>query len=194
MNRAIGTDFSPVLIDKAKREAEASSSAGKPSQVEFYVARNETLTPDITAALGETDSALMNHFDFIFGVNTFRYCHRGRAEIECARGIFGLLAPGGVCVVIDMNHRFPMYRSQLRQRLSSGAKPDPTECYVPTLGEYTRPFVEAGFEIHRSENFCWIPHSAGVGLTTAIRILSPVLDLAARPRAMRSLVVARKPE
>src|SRR5207245_102626 len=51
----------------------------------------------------------------------------------------------------------------------------------------------AAFEILKKENFCWIPHSAGRALTLGCRLLSPVLNLLAPSRAMRSLVVARKP-
>ena len=87
-----------------------------------------------------------------------------------------------------MNNRFPAFRSRLR-----GLERNATECYLPSLEEYASPFKTAGFEIIRQENFCWIPHSAGRALTLCCRFLSPCLNLVARGRAMRSLVVARKP-
>ena len=49
------------------------------------------------------------------------------------------------------------------------------ECYLPSLEEYTAPFEQAGFEVLRSEHFCWIPHSAGRLMTKLLRPLSPVL-------------------
>ena len=104
-----------------------------------------------------------------------------RTSIEC----FG---PGGVCVNIDMNNRFPVFRSKFKRAVE-----DETECYVPTLEEYASPFKTAGFEITKKQNFCWIPHSAGRALTLSGRLPSPFLNLVARSRAMRSLIVARKP-
>ena len=62
-----------------------------------------------------------------------------------------------------------------------------------SLDEYTTPFEQSGFEIMKSDNFCWIPHSAGPALTGICRALTPVLNATIRSRAMRSLVVARKP-
>ena len=67
------------------------------------------------------------------------------------------------------------------------------ECYLPSLREYTDPFAQAGFNVLRSENFCRVPHSAGPLLAGVLRSLAPVLNLVARSRAMRSLVVAQKP-
>ncbi|MCK5508224.1 MAG: hypothetical protein KAI50_06855 [Desulfobacterales bacterium] len=70
---------------------------------------------------------------------------------------------------------------------------DPAECYLPSLNKYANPFAQAGFEILEKDNFCWIPHSAGPALVYLCRVLSPVLNLAARKYAMRSLIVSRKP-
>ena len=108
--------------------------------------------------------------------------------MDCAADIYRLLRPGGVCVIIDMNNRFPAFRSKLK-----GLDKDPVECYLPSLEEYALPFKTARFEIIKQENFCWIPHSAGRALTLCCRLMSPFLNLVARSRAMRSLVVARKP-
>jgi SAM-dependent methyltransferase len=158
---AIGTDFSPVLIDAARREAENYLPGMEQRKVEFYVAKNETLINELSAAAGRAKSELMNSFHFILGVNTIRYCHRAGKQLDCARDIFNLLAPGGVCVVIDMNDRFPAFRSALKNKLR--------------------------------EHFCWIPHSAGQFMTGLLRSLSPVLNAVAGSRAMRSLVVAKRP-
>jgi SAM-dependent methyltransferase len=192
INRAIGTDFSPVLIDAAKREAQSYLRNEEAAKLEFYVAKNETLIPDLSAALPSDASSLRNSFHFVLGVNTIRYCHRAGKQLDCSQQIFDLLAAGGVCVNIDMNDRFPVFRSALRNKLA-GQKENEEECYLPSLEEYTEPFVQTGFEVLRSEHFCWIPHSAGPLLTGILRGLTPILNTVAGSRAMRSLVLARKP-
>lgn len=189
---AIGTDFSPVLIDAAKLEATNYLDEEERRRVEFCVAKNETLVEDLSSGVGKGRSELENAFHFILGVNTTRYCHRAGKQLDCARDIFDLLVPGGVCVVIDMNDRFPAFRSALKNRLR-GQKGNEEECYIPSLEEYTEPFSQAGFKVLRSEHFCWIPHSAGRFMTAALRFVTPVLNGVARSRAMRSLVVARRP-
>jgi SAM-dependent methyltransferase len=189
---AIGTDFSPILIHAANKEAERYLLPEQRTRVQFCVAKNETLLEDLSTGLCKERSSLENSFHFIIGVNTIRYCHRAGKQLECARDVFRLLAPGGVCVVIDMNDRFPAFRSALKSRLR-GEKNREEECYLPSLGEYTAPFQQTGFKILRSEHFCWIPHSAGRFMTGFLRSLSPVLNVVARSRAMRSLVVAKKP-
>jgi hypothetical protein len=155
------------------------------------VAKNETLLEDMSTRLGQELSRLENSFHFIIGVNTIRYCHRAGKQSDCARDIFRLLAPGGVCVVIDMNDRFPAFRSTLKNKLR-GKKKQEEECYLPSLEQYTAPFQQADFEVLRSEHFCWVPHSAGRFLTAGLHAMSPVLNMVARSRAMRSLVVAKK--
>ena len=94
--------------------------------------------------------------------------------------------------MIDMNKRFPAFRSALKNKLR-GKKASEEECYLPSLDEYTAPFHEEGFEVLRSEHFCWIPHSGGQFMTGLLRSLSPMLNAVAPSRAMRSLVVAKKP-
>lgn len=183
---AYGTDFSVALVNRAKQEAGAYLSKDQGSRVNFYVARNERLLDDLTAAAGGVDVA--GSFDLIIGVNTFRYCHRLNAQDDCARDIARLLRPGGVCVMIDMNDRFPLFRSRLK-----AGPADPNEAYLPSLDEYASPFEKAGMEILTKDNFCWVPHSAGAALTLIARALTPVLNTVARRSAMRSLVVARKP-
>jgi SAM-dependent methyltransferase len=189
---AIGTDFSPVLIRAANKEAQSYLGPRERSQVQFCVAKNETLLEDLSAGLGKDSSELESSFQFIIGVNTVRYCHRARKQLDCARDIFRLLAPGGVCAVIDMNDRFPAFRSALKNKLR-GKNEQEEECYLPSLEEYSAPFQQAGFEVSRSEHFCWIPHSAGRLMTRLLHSLSPVLSTIAGSRAMRSLVVAQKP-
>ena len=189
---AIGTDFSPVLIQAANGEAQNYLAAGERDRVQFLVANNETLLKDLSAGLGKEGSSLENSFQFIIGVNTIRYCHRSGRELDCARDIFHLLGPAGVCVIIDMNDRFPAFRSALKNKVR-GKHQREEECYLPSLEEYTAPFHQAGFEVLQSEHFCWIPHSGGQFLTSLLRTLSPLLSIAAPSRAMRSLVVARKP-
>lgn len=184
---AYGTDFSSRLVESAVQEAKGCLTPDLAGKLTFHVARNEHLAGDLAAASGGPVEDLAGFFDLIVGVNTFRYCHRLGKETDCAADIYRMLRPGGVCVNIDMNNRFPAFRSNFRKSAQ-----DPTECYLPTLEEYASPFKAAGFEIVKKENFCWIPHSAGRSLTMACRLLSPALNLVARDRAMRSLIVARK--
>jgi SAM-dependent methyltransferase len=190
--QAVGTDFSPVLIDAAKREANDYLPDVDRQRIEFCVARNETLMEDLSSVLGKRREELEESFDFILGINTIRYCHREKKEMDCAQAIFDLLVPQGVCVVIDMNDRFPLFRSALKDRLSGEERSKP-EYYLPSLQEYARPFAETGFEVLRKEHFCWIPHSSGALTCQILRVLSPVLDTLAGSYAMRSLVLARKP-
>jgi SAM-dependent methyltransferase len=185
---AYGTDFSPRLVDSAAQEAKAFLRPELAKKLSFHVARNESIAEDLSAASGKPVKDLAGSFDLIIGVNTFRYCHRLGKQQECAADIFRMLRPGGVCVNIDMNDRFPAFRSKLK-----GTVEDPAEAYVPTLEEYASPFKLAGFDIVQKKNFCWIPHSAGRALTFGCLFLSPLLNLVAPGRAMRSLVVARKP-
>ncbi len=184
---ALGTDFSPRLVQAAGEEANAFLPAHLARKLSFHVARNEQLVQDLAGELGQGEDQV-GPFDLIIGVNTFRYCHRLGKQLDCANDIYRLLRPGGVCINIDMNSRFPAFRSRLR-----GSDQSLDECYLPSLEEYASPFKAAGFQIVTKKNFCWIPHSAGRGLTHVCQFMSPFLNLVARSRAMRSLVVARKP-
>jgi SAM-dependent methyltransferase len=190
VDRAIGADFSPVLIEAARHEAKNHLRDEEQRKVEFHVAKNETLIEDLSELMRKTKSELENSFHFILGVNTIRYCHRARKELDCAQAILDLLVPGGICVVIDMNDRFPLFRSALKNRFR---KRKEEECYLPSLQEYAAPFGEAGFEVLRKEHFCWIPHSAGRFMCSLLSRMSPLLNVVAHSRAMRSLVVSRKP-
>ena len=189
---AIGTDFSPVLIEAAKREAKNYLQEEDQRRVEFCVAKNESLIEDLSSALGKNRSEVEGLFDFILGVNTIRYSHRAGKELDCAQDIFNLLIPGGVCVVIDMNNRFPLFRSALKNRFRR-QKQRKEEVYLPSLNAYAAPFAKTGFEVLRKEQFCWIPHSSGQLMTGLLSRLSPILYKVAPSRAMRSLVVAKKP-
>jgi SAM-dependent methyltransferase len=189
---AVGTDFSPVLVEAARREATNYLREQEASKISFHVASNETLIKDLVASTGTEASKLANSFHLIIGVNTMRYCHRANTQLDCARDILDLLVPGGVCVNIDMNDRFLFFRSAVKARLT-GQTDSAEECYVPSLSEYTAPFNGAGFDVMRSEHFCWVPHSSGPVMSHLLAGLSPVLNAVARSRAMRSLVVAKKP-
>ena len=185
---AVGTDFSEVLIDAAKRQAKTYLKPEQNEKVRFCVARHENLMEEVTTGLGVPKEQLLNSFDLMVGVNTIRYCHRLNNENEVAATIKGLLADSGVCVVIDMNDKFPAFRSRFRDRIAKEER----AYYLPSLEEYARPFSTAGLQILRRENFCWIPHSAGVRLTAVMRALTPMLNTVAPKRAMRSLVIAQK--
>jgi SAM-dependent methyltransferase len=187
---AVGTDFSPAMVETAKREAEDYLRGQDLRRPEFYVAKNESLISDLAVSVEIEKSTLLNSFHFILGVNTIRYCHDAKKERDCVRDIFNLLVPGGICVVIDMNNRFPLFRSDLRNKLRRKKE---KQCYVPSLEEYAAPFVKEEFELLRQEHFCWVPHSAGPVMAGVLRTLSPILNTIARSRAMRSLVVVRKP-
>jgi SAM-dependent methyltransferase len=185
---AYGTDLSERLICEASRERAALPP--ELACVRFFFGRNEELIGDMTRGLRIDRSELLNTFHLIIGVNTFRYCHRLKKDKECAGDIYDLLAPGGVCVIIDMNHKFPMFRSRVHDRIHKTAE----ERYLPTLKEYAAPFGAVGFEVLDQRNFCWIPHSAGPALAGTFRTLTPILNLVAPSFAMRSLVIARKPK
>ncbi|HSS96281.1 MAG TPA: methyltransferase domain-containing protein [Terriglobales bacterium] len=187
---AVGTDFSPVLVGKARDEARNYLSPTDLDTIKFHVANNETLLADLAVALERSKETLKNSFHFILGVNTIRYSHAAKKQANTARDIFNLLAPGGVCVVIDMNNRFPLFRSDIRNSLRWNKV---EQCYVPSLEEYAAPFAETGFELLRREHFCWIPHSAGGLRLGVMKAFSPILNVVAKSRAMRSLVIARKP-
>lgn len=185
---ACGTDFSEALIESAKVEAEEALDPRLVDKVRFCVAKNENLIEDMTIGLGSNRESLVGSFDLILGVNTVRYCHRLKTEDECAEGILELLRDKGVCIVIDMNDKFPAFRSRFRNRLPK----EKESYYLPSLQEYARPFETAGYEILRKDNFCWIPHSGGQSLTAIMRIMTPLLNGIGRRYAMRSLVIGRK--
>src|SRR5258708_21526160 len=87
---AVGTDFSPVMIETARREAKNYLREQDLQRLEFYVAKNENLIADLSASAGIERSSLRNSFHFILGVNTVRYCHDAKKEMDNARDIFDL--------------------------------------------------------------------------------------------------------
>ena len=188
VERAWGADFSESLIASAGQEAATFLPPAQRRKVNFFVARNETLIADLSARSTEPGEKLQGSFDLILGVNTFRYCHRLNNALACATDIHRLLRPGGVVVMIDMNDRFPLFRSHLKGTVETAE-----EAYLPSLEEYAAPFERAGFELLTKDHFCWVPHSAGPALTAICRALTPVLNATVRSRAMRSLVIAKRP-
>ena len=187
--RAYGADFSEKLIEAARLDAARILKPRTREKVEFVVARNETIVADLAAQLAVEPKSLLRSFHAIVGVNTFRYCHRIRKENESAQQLLDLLAPGGVCVVIDMNAQFGLFRSKLKP----GQYADESDVYISVLEEYVRPFAEVGFDVIEARNFCWVPHSAGPALCAACRILTPALYLLLPRYGMRSLVIAKRP-
>jgi len=187
---ACGTDFSEALITAARNEAARYLTPEQNKKVGFAVAGNDDLLEQGAIGLGIGKAELAGSFDLVLGVNTIRYCHRLSNVDQCVQNISGLLREGGVCINIDMNCKFPAFRSRLREWR---VKQEATATLLPTLEKYARPFSSAGFEILKKENFCWVPHSAGRALTTLMKTLTPILNTLVRSRAMRSLVVARKP-
>jgi 2-polyprenyl-3-methyl-5-hydroxy-6-metoxy-1,4-benzoquinol methylase len=185
---AVGSDFSEALINVAKQEAKKYLTAEQNQKVNFCVASHENLLEEASKDLGVGKQDLVGSFDIMLGVNTIRYCHRIKKETEVAATISDLLADHGVCIVIDMNDKFPAFRSRLRDRLAK----DERAYYLPSLEEYARPFSSAGLQILERRNFSWIPHSAGTGLTTFMKAITPLLNTVAPSRAMRSLVIAQK--
>ena len=188
--QAIGTDFSPAMVETARREARDYFRGQDLRSPEFYVAKNESLINDLAVSAGIEKSSLQNSFHFVLGVNTIRYCHDAKKSGIVLETFSMCSFPGEYVLCIDMNNRFPLFRSDLRNRLRREKE---KQCYVPSLEEYAAPFVQEGFELLRREHFCWVPHSAGPVMAGVFRTLSPVLNTVARSRAMRSLVVARKP-
>ena len=189
LESAYGTDFSPQMVAAASREADNWAPTSLRTRMAHFAGRNEHLTEDLAAGLLKPRSELANSFHLIVGVNTFRYCYRLRKAQECARDIHELLVPGGYSIMIDMNHRFPLFRSRLHDWLTKS----PEQRFLPTLEEYAAPFERAGLVIEEKKTFCWIPHSAGRFLLSLTRFFSPVLDGLLPRFAMRSLVVSRKP-
>jgi hypothetical protein len=177
------------MIEAANRETN-NYFRNQQHRPAFYVANNESLIADLAASTGTGRADLKDSFHFVFGVNTIRYCHAAKKELACARDILDLLVPGGMCVVIDMNNRYPFFRSDLKNRLRWQKE---EQCYVPSLEEYAAPFERLGFEVLRTEQFCWVPHSSGEFMCRLLSGISPILNYVARSRAMRSLVISRKP-
>ena len=69
---ALGTDFSPVLIETARAEAKSYVDQQQREKIQFCVARNETLIGNISASAGSARTTLADSFHFVLGVNTIR--------------------------------------------------------------------------------------------------------------------------
>ena len=184
----VGADFSSRMIQAAREDARVNFPPHLASKIQFVVARNETLAGDVAASMDCSVAEVERSFDIVVGVNTFRYCHRLKKELDCAKDIFRLLRPGGYSVMIDMNAAFPLFRSRLPDMIR---RPGP-EAYLPRVAEYRRPFELAGLKIIEVRNFCWVPHSATPRMVTVCKTLAPALDRWLSPFAMRSLVVAER--
>jgi SAM-dependent methyltransferase len=193
---AVGTDLVPEMIQAASQDLDRFGSAWAKERFRYVVAANEELVSRLSDALGEGNDEVTGTFQLAVGVNTFRYAIRHGTDVGVVEQLKFLLSPGGRVVMIDMNDAFP-YGLKPRRR-SDGQARGPfsfrlgTE-KLPTLDRYEEPFRAAGFEVLRTENFCWIPHSANRLRFRLARAASPVLDRIAQGRAMRSLVVARRP-
>ena len=185
---AIGTDFSKPLLQSAEKERDTFIDPENRKKITFLQAYNESLLDDLTKGLAQHESSLRNSFDLIVGVNTFRYAVRLHKQQSCANDIASLLAPGGYSIMIDMNNRFPFFKSRFRDR---NKKPK-IQTWLPSLEKYTAPFRSANLKILQARHFCWIPHSSSAPILIVARLLTPLLDLVAPSFAMRSLVVARK--
>jgi SAM-dependent methyltransferase len=185
---AYGADFSERLITEASREADSLAPEQR-ERLKFVVSRSELLVSGLASGLDVPEKDLLGSFHLIIGVNTFRYSFRLDEGRACAKAIYDLLKPGGVCVMIDMNHNFPMFRSMVRDWLT---RPK-SERYIPKLDEYEAPFAATGFQVLEKKNFCWIPHSAGPALLKTCQTLTPLLDTVAPRLAMRSIVISKKP-
>jgi SAM-dependent methyltransferase len=187
---AFGTDFAEPMIQAANNEVRSHLSPEEQKKIKFVLAPNENLSKNLAAEMAVPVSDLAGSFHLIFGINTFRYCHRIGASDQCANDIFSLLRPGGISIMIDMNNRFPFFRTRLRDKMT---KPE-EQCVLPSVSEYKSPFERAGFRILEVRNFCWIPHSAK-GLELSIcKMLNPLLDAIVPGFAMRTLVVGQKPK
>jgi len=125
--------FSPTLVQSAAKEAKACLPPGRAGKLSFHVGRNEKLVEIWPRRVPRPAGELTGYFDLILE-STFRYCHRLGKEQDCTADIYHLLRPGGVCINIDMNDRFPAFRSRFK-----GPVQDPVETYTPSLGSTPRP-------------------------------------------------------
>ncbi len=189
MEVAYGTDFSEKLIDAARIESEGYLNDAQLAKVKFFLASNENLLNALSEATDTDKEDFLNSFHLIIGVNTFRYCYRLNKAKECTENIIKLLVKGGNCIMIDMNNKFPFFRSRLRDKIEK----QKWEYYLPTLDEYANAFEASGFEIINKKNFCWVPHSSHGIIFKLCKLMSPILDGLFPDYAMRSLVKSRKP-
>jgi hypothetical protein len=183
------------MIEAARLDLKQHGTPEAREHVRYVVATNERLGDEIAEGLGVSPDELKGTFHLALSVNAFRYAVRHETAGDTVAQLDHLLAPGGRIVVLDMNDRFP-YGVKPRRRTPDdppGRFPRFGTQALPSLEEYARPFREAGFEIVRTDYLAWIPHSASGLRFRLARAASGVLDRLAPTRAMRALVVARKP-
>src|SRR5215475_9734145 len=149
---ACGTDFSDTLIEAASSEAKMYLPQRQLEKVRFAVASNENLVSEGEKGLQISKGKLLGSFDLVFGINTIRYGHRLNTVDQCVDNVYELLREGGLCIIIDMNSKFPAFRSHLRAPLGQNKG---KATFLPALDQYADPFALAGFEILEKKNFCW---------------------------------------
>ena len=143
VEQAIGTDFSPVLVDAANKEARSYLDPQQRSRVQFCVAKNETLLEELSASLEQEPSELENSFQLIIGVNTIRYCHRARKAVGLrARHFSSARAGRSLC-----SDRYERSLSRFPQRLEEQASRQ------ERAGRRVLPAVARG--IHRTVSAGW---------------------------------------
>jgi SAM-dependent methyltransferase len=198
VENAIGTDFSPGMIEAARNEAERRLSGGLNAVVRYVIARHETLVSDLASNKGTQPRDLYSSFDFVLGVNTFRFTHRQKQENAFARELFALLRPGGYSVMIDMHRGVRFRGSRLHDRCTQSQ----LGSYLPTCREYSRAFQRVGFVITDARPFfcctslpvcTWLPDVMKLSLLASCRVLRPLLDACLPPFAKHLVVIAKKP-
>jgi hypothetical protein len=143
---AIGTDFSPVVIQAAKKEAQSYLIPGERSHVRFCVAKNETLLEDLSAGLGQELSKLENSFHFIIGVNTNPLLPSRRKAVRLRTRHFPPARTGrSLC---GDRHERPLSRfSQQLEEQASCQQATGRRVLPPSLQEYTAPFQQVGIPL-----------------------------------------------
>jgi SAM-dependent methyltransferase len=152
-----------VPLGAAQRARNRAADPAMRERISFLEAPNESILIDLARGLSQSPSSLRDSFDLVVGVNTFRHALRLRKQEGTAKDIARLLAPGGYSIMIDMNDKFPSFRSRRRESRGTPA----TQTWVPMLERFAAPFRAAGLELLETRSFCWIPHSAGSMLVTA---------------------------
>ena len=106
------------MVESAKKEAKIHLAKENTNKIHFFVASNENLHNELSEALRTETETIANSFHLIFGVNTFRYCHRLKKSKECSNIIYDMLVKGGNCIMIEMNNKYPFYLSRVKDRLT----------------------------------------------------------------------------
>jgi len=204
---AYGTDFSEKMIKAAHDELTEYPQIEKSGFVKFVVASNETIREDLAHFLNRSPDELKNFFHFIFGINTLRFSWPSNTLKQTVFQLHQMLITGGRLLIIDMNNRFPYslvnnFRNSLQRLKGVGRERSlfqdlwkvwSTGNDLPSLDQYANTLQSVGFKILSKSNFCWIPHSSGRVRYLFFRAITPILDTLIPTRAMRSLIIARKP-